>query len=152
MSSARGLAAPTAPIGGGAQKRARRPPSRWSAESATDDAQRARVADPRKRASMAGVRVASAPAFYPSEEEFADPCAYVSRIAPLASIFGICKVVPPAGWRPPSSIAARMRSPTKYKTRLQAVHTLSEGVPFPDGNLYTFAEYMAMADSFKATK
>ena len=138
--------------GGGAQKRARRPPSRWAAESAGDEAMRQRAADPRKRASMSGLSVATAPAFYPSEEEFADPCAYITRIAPLASIFGICKIVPPSGWRPPCSAAARALSTTKYKTRLQAVHTLSEGVPFPDGNLYTFSEYQAMADSFKQNK
>jgi JmjC domain, hydroxylase/jmjN domain/C5HC2 zinc finger len=96
-------------------------------------------------------RVPFACTFYPSEQEFSDPCAYISAIAPLAAITGIAKIVPPASWKPPSSVAAREESNQKYKTRLQSVHALSQGLPFPDGNLYTFSEYRAMADDFMKT-
>ncbi|KAJ8736777.1 hypothetical protein PYW07_000048 [Mythimna separata] len=41
------------------------------------------------------------PVFYPSEEEFKDPIAYYEKIFPDVIKFGICKVVPPAGWKPP---------------------------------------------------
>lgn len=36
-----------------------------------------------------------APVFYPTDTEFADPIAYISKIEKEASAFGICKVVPP---------------------------------------------------------
>jgi hypothetical protein len=118
------------------------------------DAERIRVALAlsRNTVSMRTTTVPEAKAYYPTPEEFADPCAYIAKISPAASAYGICRVIPPPNWNPPCSLAARMASTTKYKTRLQAVHSLAEGLPFPDGNLYTFAEYKAMADSFKATK
>ena len=47
--------------------------------------------------------IAEAPIFYPSEEEFDDFVGYVSTVlAPQCAVHGICKVVPPAGWRGPS--------------------------------------------------
>lgn len=36
-----------------------------------------------------------APVFHPTDTEFADPIAYISRIEKEASAFGICKIVPP---------------------------------------------------------
>lgn len=36
-----------------------------------------------------------APVFYPTDTEFADPIAYISKIEKQASAFGICKVIPP---------------------------------------------------------
>lgn len=41
------------------------------------------------------------PAFYPTLEEFRDPMAYVRSISGIAQNYGICKVVPPVGWKMP---------------------------------------------------
>jgi histone demethylase JARID1 len=41
------------------------------------------------------------PAFYPTVEEFKDPMAYVRSISGAAQNYGICKVIPPTGWKMP---------------------------------------------------
>ena len=42
------------------------------------------------------------PTFYPSVEEFSlNPLVYIAKIRPIAEKYGICKIVPPAGWDPP---------------------------------------------------
>ncbi|KAF6005391.1 hypothetical protein F1559_004865 [Cyanidiococcus yangmingshanensis] len=61
-----------------------------------------------------------APVFYPTEEEWLDPLAYVRRIQRDASRFGICKVIPPASWNPPKAT----RPTVKFGTRQQNIHQL----------------------------
>ncbi len=41
------------------------------------------------------------PSYYPTSEEFKDPMAYVKSIADQARNYGICKIVPPDGWKMP---------------------------------------------------
>jgi histone demethylase JARID1 len=41
------------------------------------------------------------PAFYPTVEEFKDPMAYVRSISDTAQDYGICKIIPPEGWKMP---------------------------------------------------
>ena len=134
----------------GRRSRVRRAPARFDDDAAERESEAVaiRIALGRSRR-MTGMKPAAAAV--PSEEEWADPCAYIASIRPSAERYGICKVVPPAGWNPPCTLEARMASSVKYKTRLQALHTLTEGQPFPDGRLFTFAEYRAMANEFKAT-
>ncbi|XP_018651207.1 putative jumonji/arid domain-containing protein [Schistosoma mansoni] len=47
------------------------------------------------------IRPPPAPVFNPTPEEFTDPISYVQRISPIAFNYGICKIRPPNGWKPP---------------------------------------------------
>lgn len=41
------------------------------------------------------------PTFWPTEEEFRDPTAYIQKIASIGHDHGICKIVPPESWEMP---------------------------------------------------
>ncbi len=45
------------------------------------------------------VPVPPSPTYYPSSEEFEDCLAYIRKIAPQASQYGICRIVPPKEWK-----------------------------------------------------
>ncbi|KAK4703193.1 [histone H3]-trimethyl-L-lysine4 demethylase, partial [Phenoliferia sp. Uapishka_3] len=62
-----------------------------------------------------------APVYYPTVEEFAKPMEYIEHIAPEAKEFGICKIVPPAGWRPPFALNTET---FRFKTRLQRLNSM----------------------------
>ena len=48
--------------------------------------------------------VPDAPVYYPTVEEFKDPMAYIDSIREEASLYGICKIVPPKEWNPPCQV------------------------------------------------
>ncbi|KAJ7129277.1 PLU-1-like protein-domain-containing protein [Mycena epipterygia] len=61
------------------------------------------------------------PTFYPTADEFKDPMAYIRTISERANAYGICKVVPPAGWKMPFvTDTANFR----FKTRLQRLNSV----------------------------
>lgn len=62
-----------------------------------------------------------APVFRPSADEFENPLRYIASIRPVAEPYGICKVIPPPGWKPPFVLD---RSRFRFKTRIQSVHEL----------------------------
>lgn len=95
------------------------------------------------------VNMPYAPTYHPTKEEFAEPLTYIAKIKEEAEQFGICKIVPPKGWQPPCGLSADVCS-RRFPTRLQKLHKLQEGAPFPDGENYTLPEYKAMADKFKS--
>jgi [histone H3]-trimethyl-L-lysine4 demethylase len=41
------------------------------------------------------------PTYHPSAEEFKDPMAYVQSISEEGMLYGMCKIVPPEGWKMP---------------------------------------------------
>ncbi len=63
----------------------------------------------------------SIPVFHPSTQEFKDPVAYLSSIRQQAEPFGMCKIVPPSGWRPSFAIN---KEQCTLPTRIQALHML----------------------------
>ncbi|KAL6873999.1 hypothetical protein ACP4OV_014081 [Aristida adscensionis] len=65
--------------------------------------------------------VPEAPVFRPTEEDFADPLAYVARIRPLAEPYGICRIVPPPSWSPPHALDF---SSLSFPTKRQPIHRL----------------------------
>ncbi|CAN6162576.1 unnamed protein product [Urochloa humidicola] len=69
----------------------------------------------------AATAVPEAPVFRPTEEEFADPLAYVARIRPLAEPYGICRIVPPSSWSPPHALDFDSLS---FPTKRQPIHRL----------------------------
>ncbi|CAL8461880.1 g1411 [Coccomyxa elongata] len=71
--------------------------------------------------------VPEAPVFHPTPQEFEDPLAYISSIREHAEAYGICKVIPPAGWRPPFAID---RKSYRFRTRIQSVHELQQKADF----------------------
>jgi len=44
------------------------------------------------------------PVFYPTMEEFKDSLKFIAKTRPIVSEYGMCKVVPPPGWKPPFAI------------------------------------------------
>jgi hypothetical protein len=53
------------------------------------------------------------PVFRPTEEEFADFYAYATKLDKLVGHIGVCKVIPPAGWK------ARQHGQGVYTRKLQ---------------------------------
>ncbi|XP_037933844.1 uncharacterized protein LOC119668417 [Teleopsis dalmanni] len=54
-------------------------------------------------------QMVEAPIFRPTEKEFADPIEFIERITPIAARFGICKIIPPANFKPECRISDEMR-------------------------------------------
>lgn len=50
-----------------------------------------------------------APVFHPSEKEFTDPLEYLAKIREESERFGICRIVPPASFKPECQLSDGMR-------------------------------------------
>ncbi|KAF8650532.1 hypothetical protein HU200_063904 [Digitaria exilis] len=66
-----------------------------------------------------------APVFHPTEEEFQDTLKYIESIRPMAESYGICRIVPPASWKPPCLLKEKsIWECSKFSTRVQKVDKL----------------------------
>lgn len=105
-----------------------------------------------------------APEFHPTLAEFQDPIAYIFKIEPKASKFGICKIVPPVSNSPKKaviynfnrSLAARNpNSPPTFTTRQQQIgfcprkHRPVRRSVWQSGENYTLPQFEAKAKAFE---
>ncbi|XP_060184371.1 lysine-specific demethylase JMJ18 isoform X1 [Lycium barbarum] len=68
-----------------------------------------------------------APVFYPTEEEFEDTLTYMASIRTKAEAYGICRIVPPASWKPPCPLKEKLKwENTKFATRIQRIDKLQK--------------------------
>ena len=93
------------------------------------------------------LQLPEAPVFHPTEQEFADPLRYIAGIRAQAEPYGLCRVVPPAGWAPPFAID---RQALHFRSLVQQVHELQESETDPvvrSGFLASFAAFEAAKGS-----
>lgn len=107
-----------------------------------------------------------APVFHPTLKEFEDPLLYLEKIRPIGIKTGICKIIPPEGWKPPFGVDVRTfrftpriqrlyeleahsRLELEFKARLYEFYQLNGNkklkTPFISGqylNLYFFFKYV----------
>ncbi|KAL1901618.1 hypothetical protein Cpir12675_000308 [Ceratocystis pirilliformis] len=62
-----------------------------------------------------------APTYTPTEEEWKDPMAYMRKISPEASKYGICKIIPPESWNPDFAIDTEK---FHFRTRKQELNSV----------------------------
>ncbi|KAG0261774.1 hypothetical protein BG011_000676 [Mortierella polycephala] len=62
-----------------------------------------------------------APCFYPTAQDFMEPLKYIERIRPEAEQAGICKIIPPEGWKPPFALDTEV---FRFKTRIQKLNSM----------------------------
>ncbi|CAB9516648.1 specific demethylase 5D [Seminavis robusta] len=73
-----------------------------------------------------------------------NPLHYVEKIRPIADKYGICKIVPPKGWKP-APFCVDMKGDKRFQTKQQLLHRIQEGISFGDGVEYSAGQYQHMA-------
>ncbi|KAK3154984.1 hypothetical protein QOZ80_2BG0197400 [Eleusine coracana subsp. coracana] len=92
------------------------------------------------------------PVFSPSVEEFEDPMVYLSKIAPVAEKYGICKIVSPVyASVPAGTVLMKEQGGIKFKTRVQPLRLAGWSTDdklafFMSARKYTFREFEKIAN------
>ncbi|WOL19521.1 lysine-specific demethylase JMJ706-like isoform X2 [Canna indica] len=97
-------------------------------------------------------KIPECPIFCPSMEEFKSPLHYLQQIAPVASKYGICKIISPISASVPAGVVLmKEQAGFKFSTRVQPLRladwTANDMVTFfTSGRKYTFREFEKMAN------
>ncbi|KAI4371520.1 hypothetical protein MLD38_019744 [Melastoma candidum] len=92
------------------------------------------------------------PVYYPSREQFEDPLAFLEKIAPEASKYGICKIVSPLTASVPAGVVLmREKVGFKFTTRVQPLRLAEwdsddRATFFMSGRNYSFHDFEKMAN------
>ncbi|KAJ8613625.1 hypothetical protein MRB53_036919 [Persea americana] len=103
-------------------------------------------------------KIPDCPVFSPTREEFEDPLVYLQQIAPVASKYGICKIISPVSASVPAGfVLMKEKAGFKFTTRVQPLHlaewdTQDEVTFFMSGRNYTFREFEKMANKVFARR
>ncbi|KAI3501568.1 hypothetical protein L1887_29447 [Cichorium endivia] len=98
------------------------------------------------------------PVYHPSKEEFEDPLAYLQKIAPEASRYGICKIVSPLSASVPAGmVLMKEKAGFRFTTRVQPLrlaewNTDDKVTFFLSGRNYTFRDFEKMANKVFARR
>jgi len=106
-----------------------------------------RTTAPRHPPTRAGSRLfglQECPTYHPTAEQWTDCMAYIDSIAPEAKAFGICKIVPPEGWRMPFVLET---DKFRFKTRLQRLNSLEAASRAKINFLEQLKLYLEQGDS-----
>ncbi|XP_023745545.1 putative lysine-specific demethylase JMJ16 [Lactuca sativa] len=111
-----------------------------------------------------------APAFHPTEVEFKDVLEYIAKIRPKAEEYGICRIIPPDSWKPPSLLNGNKWESSRFSTHIHQIDELkdlhskrklhemieqaegkngSDGFEFESGPEFTLRGFKAYAAHFK---
>ncbi|KAK3157253.1 hypothetical protein QOZ80_2AG0118360 [Eleusine coracana subsp. coracana] len=103
-------------------------------------------------------KIPECPVYCPTKEEFDDPIAYIQKIAPEASKYGICKIVSPVSASVPAGAVLMKEQPNfKFMTRVQPLR-LAEWAEddtvtfYMSGRKYSFRDYEKMANKVFSKK
>ncbi|KAI8906882.1 JmjC domain, hydroxylase-domain-containing protein [Gorgonomyces haynaldii] len=77
-------------------------------------------------------------AFYPTDKEFTDPLKYIQQIKNQAEMDGICKIVPPSGWKPGFALDT---TAFQFETRLQHLNMMSAASRLTNNYCEQLAKY-----------
>ncbi|CAI0434450.1 unnamed protein product [Linum tenue] len=103
-----------------------------------------------------------APVFHPNEEEFKETLKYITSIRSRAEPYGICRIVPPPSWHPPSLITEKnMWEDSIFESQVQRIDGMQaqnlgeivkcsdmEGVGLEPGPKFTLKTFKKYADDF----
>ncbi|KAI3812584.1 hypothetical protein L1987_17295 [Smallanthus sonchifolius] len=104
------------------------------------------------------VKMPECPVYFPSKEEFEDPLAYLQKIAPEASKYGICKIVSPLSASVPAGmVLMKEKAGFRFTTRVQPLrlaewNTDDKVTFFHSGRNYTFRDFEKMANKVFARR